>query len=541
MRIALAQTNPTIGDFERNMAKMKDAINRSKNSHCDLVIFPELAIMGYPPRDLLEKEDFVQSNIEALNGLMKGSEGIGVICGFVDRNTSDVGKPLYNSAVFFHDSNIILKVHKRLLPFYDVFDETRYFEPGPPTSPVTFNKRRIGITICEDIWTNGVFKRRLYPSDPVQELVKGGAEFLVNISASPYHVGKREIRWEILRSIASKYKVLVIFVNQVGGNDDLLFDGNSLVISPDGHVVAMAKDFEEDLVFFDTETQKGEIHPVAQTDSESILKALIMGTRDYVTKSAFKKVLVALSGGVDSSLVAYIATKALGKENVLGVAMPSPYSSKESKEDALKLSKNLGILFEIIPISNIFQAYLAELSPAFKGMAEDVTEENIQARIRGNILMALSNKFGYLVLSTGNKSELAAGYCTLYGDMSGGLAVISDVPKTMVYELARYINRGGEIIPQRILEKPPSAELKPGQLDQDTLPPYEILDGILREYIEHNKSPSEIIKEGYDPEIVRDVIKKVDRNEYKRKQAAPGLRVTTKAFGYGRRYPIARG
>ncbi len=541
MRIALAQTNPTIGNFERNIAKIKDAINRSRSSHCDLVIFPELAIMGYPPKDLLEKEDFVQGNLQALNGLMKESEGIGVICGFVDRNESSVGKSLYNSAVFFQESNIILKVHKRLLPFYDVFDETRYFEPGPPTSPITFNERLIGITICEDIWTNEVFKRKLYPSDPVQELVKGGAELLVNISASPYHIGKREIRWEILRNIASKYKISVIFVNQVGGNDDLLFDGNSLAINPDGHIVAMARDFEEDLVFFDTETQKGEIHPVTKTDSESILKALVMGTRDYVTKCGFQKILVALSGGVDSSLVAYIATKALGKENVLGVAMPSPYSSRESMEDALKLSENLGISFETIPISNIFQTYLNELSPAFKGRAEDVTEENIQARIRGNLLMALSNKFGYLVLSTGNKSELAAGYCTLYGDMTGGLAVISDVPKTMVYELARYINRHGEIIPQRILEKPPSAELKPGQLDQDTLPPYEILDGILRAYIEHNKSPSEIIKEGYDPEIVREVIKKVDRNEYKRKQAAPGLKVTTKAFGYGRRYPIARG
>lgn len=542
MRIALAQTNPTIGDFGRNMAKMKDVINRIRSANCDLVVFPELAVMGYPPKDLLEKAGFIENNLQVIKGLVKDSKGIGVICGFVDRNTSSVGKHLYNSAILFYNSHILLKVHKRLLPYYDVFDETRYFEPGPPTSSIVYNGEHMGLTICEDIWNDkDFFERRLYPADPVEELVKDGAGILVNISASPYHIGKRNLRWEILKNIATKYKVLVIFVNQVGGNDDLLFDGNSLAINPDGHVVAMAREFEEDLVFFDTETQKGEIHPVTQTDSESILKALVMGTRDYVTKCGFKKVVVGLSGGVDSSLVAYIATEALGNENVLGVAMPSPYTSKESIEDAFKLSKNLGISLEVVPISNIFQAYLKELSSAFKGRAEDVTEENIQARIRGNILMALSNKFGYLVLSTGNKSELATGYCTLYGDMSGGLAVISDVPKTMVYELARHVNREGEIIPQRVLEKPPSAELKPGQRDQDTLPPYEILDGILREYIEHSKGPSEIIREGYDPEIVREVIKKVERNEYKRKQAAPGLKVTTKAFGYGRRYPIAQG
>ncbi|HIC92030.1 MAG TPA: NAD+ synthase [Syntrophaceae bacterium] len=542
MRIALAQTNPTIGDFDRNMAKMKDIIDKTKSRNCDLVVFPELAVMGYPPKDLLEKAGFIEDNLQVIKGLIKDSKGIGVICGFVDRNTSSVGKPLYNSALLFYNGHILLKVHKRLLPCYDVFDETRYFEPGPPTSSIAYNGKDMGLTICEDIWNDkDFFERRLYSADPVEELVKGGAEILVNISASPYHIGKRNIRWEILKNIATKYKVLVIFVNQVGANDDLLFDGNSLAIGPDGRIVAMAKEFEEDVVILDTQTQKGETHPITQTDSESILKALVMGTRDYVTKCGFKKVVVGLSGGVDSSLVAYIATEALGNENVLGVAMPSPYTSKESMEDAAKLSKNLGIPLEIIPISKIFQAYLKELSSVFKGRAEDVTEENIQARIRGNILMALSNKFGYLVLSTGNKSELATGYCTLYGDMSGGLAVISDVPKTMVYELARYVNREGEIIPQRVLEKPPSAELRPGQLDQDTLPPYEVLDGILREYIEHSKSPSEIIREGYDPEIVREVIKKVERNEYKRKQAAPGLKITTKAFGYGRRYPIAQG
>lgn len=541
MRIALAQTNPTIGDFRRNIAKMKDVIDRTGSANCDLVVFPELAVMGYPPKDLLEKADFIENNLQVIKGLINDSKGIGVICGFVDRNTSSVGKPLYNSAILFYNSHILHKVHKRLLPCYDVFDETRYFESGPPTSSIVYNGKRIGITICEDMLTNEIFGRRLYPTDPVEELVNEGAEILVNVSASPYHIGKREMRWEILKNIATKYKVLIIFVNQVGGNDGLLFDGNSLAIDSDGRVVAMAKEFEEDMVVLDTETQKREIHPITQSDSESVLKALVMGTKDYVTKCGFQKVLVALSGGVDSSLVAYIATEALGNKNVLGVAMSSPYTSKESMEDALNLSKNLGISFKTIPISNIFQAYLRELSSAFKGRAEDVTEENIQARIRGNILMALSNKFGYLVLSTGNKSELAVGYCTLYGDMSGGLAVISDVPKTMVYKLARYVNREDEIIPQRILEKPPSAELKPGQLDQDTLPPYEILDGILREYIEHSKSPSEIIREGYNSEIVREVIKKVERNEYKRKQAAPGLKVTTKAFGYGRRYPIAQG
>jgi NAD+ synthetase len=396
--------------------------------------------------------------------------------------------------------------------------------------------------VCEDIWiVNELFPRRLYPVNPVEDLIKQGADLVINVSASPYYVGKRELKWDMLRSIAKKYAVPLVYVNQVGGNDSVLFDGLSIALDAKGTIVSRARDFEEDLATFDTHTQRGEIHPISQTDTESVLNALVMGTRDYVRKCGFSKAVVGLSGGIDSVVTACIAVRALGKENLIVLFMPSQYTSRENFEDTETLARNLGTKLYRIPINEIFEGFLKELAPLFTDVATEVTGQNIQARTRGTILMALSNKLGHLLLSTGNKSELAVGYCTLYGDMNGGLAVISDVPKTMVYELARLINKEKEVIPERIIHKPPSAELKPDQKDQDDLPPYEILDGILKAYIEENKGAEEIIDMGYDPSVVRDVIGRIHRNEYKRNQAPPGLKVTTKSFGYGRRFPIAQG
>ncbi|MCK4728500.1 MAG: NAD+ synthase, partial [Desulfobacterales bacterium] len=450
------------------------------------------------------------------------------------------GNPLYNSAVLFEEGKLLHQVHKRLLPAYDVFDETRYFEPGTEYSSFFYKICKIGLTICEDIWNDkDFFSKQLYPVDPVARMIEDGANLIINISASPYYVRKREFKWDMLANVSNKYKVPLLYVNQVGGNDSVLFDGMSMAFDSTGQIAARARDFEEDIVVFDTETQKGELHPVTGTDAESVLKALIMGTRDYVQKCGFTKVMVGLSGGIDSALTACIAVQALGRENVMGVFMPSQFTSMENFEDTKELAENLGIELVHVSIAAVFDRLLQELSPIFKDVATEVTGQNIQARIRGTLLMALSNKLGCLVLSTGNKSELAVGYCTLYGDMSGGLAVISDVPKMMVYELARLINREGEVIPTRILQKPPSAELKPDQVDQDDLPPYDILDGISKAYIEDNKGTEEIVAMGFDPSIVRETICRIDRNEYKRHQAPPGLKVTTKSFGYGRRYPIA--
>lgn len=541
MKIGLGQINPTIADFESNIAKMIQFCDRAKKHACDLIIFPEMCITGYPPKDLLERPSFVDRSLNSLSKIVASIDGIGVICGFVDKNPSPTGKPLFNSAVLFEKKCILHKTHKRLLPAYDVFDENRYFEPGSVSEPVSYKGLRLGISICEDIWNDRDFSpKRIYPVDPIEELVKKGAELIINISASPYYSGKLEIREKILKNVACKYHVPVIYVNQIGGNDDLLFDGASLVINEKGEISAEGCDFDEDLIIYDAKSRHGEMHPVSKSDEESVIKALTVGLRDYVQKCRFSKVVLGLSGGIDSSLTAYIAVRALGKENVLGISMPSPFTSEESIEDAKKLADNLGIEFKIIPISNIFSGYLKEFSPVFSGLKEDITEQNIQARIRGNILMALSNKFGYLVLSTGNKSEIAVGYCTLYGDMSGGLAVISDVPKTLIYKIASYLNHDNEIIPRRVLEKPPTAELKFNQKDQDDLPPYPLLDAILHAFIEENKDADEIVSMGYSPDLVRDVISRVEKNEYKRYQAPPGLKVTTKAFGYGRRYPLAR-
>ena len=541
MKIAIVQINPIIGDFKHNSDKIIYYSNKAKELSCDLVVFSELVITGYPPRDLLEKEDFVDENLACMNKLMESIRGIGVICGFVDKNPGNEGNPLYNSAALFEDGNLLLKVNKRLLPTYDVFDERRYFEPDDECGIYLYKGRRIGLTICEDVWNdNGIFKKRIYNMDPVALMIKNGADLLINISASPFHVGKRELRYNMLGSIARKYSVPVIYANQVGGNDSILFDGSSAAFDVNGKPTATASDFKEDLVIIDLETSKGDLHEVTNSDTESILKALVMGTLDYVTKCGFKKAIVGLSGGIDSALTLCIAVMALGKDNVSAIFMPSRYTSIDNFEDTKKLAENIGISLEQIPIEKIFEEFLRFLSPSFEESDPGVTEQNIQARIRGTILMGISNKRGSLLLSTGNKSELAVGYCTLYGDMNGGLAVISDVPKTLVYDIARFINMEKEHIPPRIIEKIPSAELKPDQTDQDDLPPYEILDPILKGYIEDFKGTKELIKMGFDESIVKDVILRVDGNEYKRHQAAPGLKVTSKAFGYGRRYPIAQ-
>jgi NAD+ synthase (glutamine-hydrolysing) len=541
MKIALAQTNPIIGDFTHNTEKIIAAAEKAINLSCDLIVFSELIISGYPPRDFLEKKDFVDANLMHLQKLITSIRGIGVICGFVDKNPNEKGNPLYNSAALFDNGKILHRAHKRLLPTYDVFDERRYFEPGEECLPFSYKDCQIGLTICEDIWNDkDFFSRRLYPADPVEKMVAEGANLLINISASPFHVGKRKFKWDMFGSMANKYKIPLLNVNQVGGNDSVLFDGISIAFDAQGRVAARARDFEEDMVVFDTQTQKGNLHPVSETEPESILNGLIMGTRDYVRKCGFSKAVVGLSGGIDSALTVYIAVQALGKKNVILLFMPSQYTQKENFEDTKNLATNLGIKIFNVPIEGVFETFLQELSPLFKNVATEVTGQNIQARIRGTMLMAISNKLGHLLLSTGNKSELAVGYCTLYGDMNGGLAVISDVPKTMVYRIAHFINRDKEVIPESIIQKPPSAELKPDQFDQDDLPPYDILDDILKAYIEDNKAPKEIIEMGFEPSIVMDIVKRVDRNEYKRHQSPPGLKVTTKSFGYGRRYPIAQ-
>ncbi len=544
MKIAVAQINPIIGDFEYNFNKIKLFIDKAIQLSCDLIVFSELVISGYPPRDLLEKNDFIDANLDSLNRLIKSTQGIGVICGFIDKNRQNQGKPLYNSAVLFENGNIVHKVHKQLLPTYDVFDERRYFEPGGESTICRYKEHLIGITVCEDAWNDpDIFEKRIYALNPVARVVESGADMVINISASPFHAGVGEFRHNMFSSIARKYHVTVIFANQTGGNDGLVFDGLSTVFSPSGQIIARAGDFIEDMVVFDSKKpvfSKTSIHDISKSENESILKALTMGTRDYVTKCGFSRVIIGLSGGIDSALTACIAEMALGPENVSVVFMPSLYTSPENFEDTTRLSDNLGIKLTIIPIDEMFKEFLKFLSPSFGESDIGVTEQNIQARIRGTILMGLSNRKSSLVLSTGNKSELAVGYCTLYGDMSGGLAVISDVPKTVVYDLARFINQEKAVIPPRILTKAPSAELKPDQTDQDDLPPYDILDAILKSYVEDCKRPEEIVQRGFDKKVIDDIILRINKNEYKRHQAAPGLKITSKAFGYGRRYPIAQ-
>lgn len=541
MKIALGQINTTVGDFTGNTAKIVDYSRRALQGGAGLILFPELAICGYPPRDLVEKPAFVTRNEEALKQIAAETKGIAVICGFVSPAKSSTGKSVLNSAALLRDGKIEFVQSKRLLPTYDVFDEMRNFAAAESQALLPFCGRKMALTICEDAWNDKQFwDRRLYQIDPVEDLMAAGGNFLLNISASPFRIGKREVRRDMLAALARRYNAPVVMCNQVGGNDSLVFDGSSLVLAPDGSVVAQGKSFEEDLVFFDTEVLRGEMHDQVAGDDASAHGALVLGTRDYVRKCGFRSVIVGLSGGIDSALTAAIAVDALGAENVTGVGMPGPFSSQGSIDDARQLAGNLGIRFELIPITHVFDAYLGTLGPVFAGKQPDVTEENIQARIRGALLMAMSNKFNSLVLTTGNKSELAVGYCTLYGDMVGGLAVISDVPKTLVYRLSEYVNSRGEVIPRSTLEKPPSAELRPDQKDSDSLPPYDVLDPILEDYIEDYKTAEQIAEERkLDERLVRTVIRMVERAEYKRQQAAPGIKISAKAFGVGRRFPIA--
>jgi len=542
MKIALAQINTTVGDFDGNIDRIVNYAHSAQELWADLVVFPELALCGYPPRDLVERPGFIRKSETELVRLAGLLPPVPALVGYVRRSHAVQGKAVADAAALIKDGKVVLDYTKILLPFYDVFDESRYFEPGQSIGLHELNGFKLGITICEDVWNDKHFwKKQLYRRDPVDECVRAGANLLLNIASSPYSTEKIQLRHDMLKAIADSRHIAVVYVNHVGGNDQLVFDGSSMAFNARGELCARARSFEEDLLIFDTSDGHLEIHPAPASETEAVYQALKLGVRDYVVKCGFQKVIVGLSGGIDSSLVATLAADALGPRNVTGVGMPGPYSSPGSIRDAEALARNLRIDFRIIPITPIFESYLTALDPAFEGKPRDVTEENIQARVRGNILMALSNKFGSLVLSTGNKSELAAGYCTLYGDMAGGLAAIADVPKIMVYDLARYVNRARERIPQACLEKPPSAELRPNQTDQDTLPPYEVLDAILKDYIEEALSSQEIAeKHHFDISLVREAIRKVDGAEYKRQQAPPTLKVTAKAFGMGRRYPIVQ-
>jgi NAD+ synthase (glutamine-hydrolysing) len=541
VKIALGQINPTVGDFAGNANKMIDFARRAQVAGAGLILFPELSVCGYPPRDLVERPSFVVKNWETVERIAAETRGIAVICGLVTPAEADTGKSVMNSAALLRDGKIDFLQSKMLLPTYDIFDEMRNFAPARQQALFDFCGNRMALTICEDAWNDKHFwSKRLYRQDPVEELVRAGGNFVLNISASPFWLGKRELRRNMLATIARTDKVPVVMVNQVGGNDSVLFDGSSIVLNRDGEVIAQGKSFEEDLVFFDSATLTGEMHEQLAGEEASAYAALVLGTRDYVRKCGFKRVIIGLSGGIDSALTAAIAVDAVGAENVIGVGMPGPYSSQGSIDDARELAENLKIRFDLLSINDIYVSYRKTLQPVFAGMKEDVTEENIQSRARGSLLMALSNKFGAIVLSTGNKSELAVGYCTLYGDMVGGLAVISDVPKTLVYRISQYVNSVRPVIPESTLEKPPSAELRPDQKDSDSLPPYEVLDAILEDYVEDLRSPEQIAKQHhFDPELVRRVIRMIDRAEYKRQQAAPGIKISAKAFGYGRRFPIA--
>jgi NAD+ synthase/NAD+ synthase (glutamine-hydrolysing) len=542
MKIALAQINTTVGDFSGNIDRILKYAQCARERGADLVVFPELAICGYPPRDLVERPGFILKSESELARLVELLPPIPTLVGYVRRSHAAPGKAVADAAALIKDGRVVADYTKILLPFYDVFDESRYFEPGKMIEVQEFNGFKLGITVCEDIWNDKHFwRQQRYERNPVEECVRAGANLLLNIASSPYSREKVQLRHDMLKSIAETRRIPVVYVNQVGGNDQLIFDGGSMAFNAHGEICARARSFEEDLVIFDTSGGHRDLHPAPDSETEGVYQALKLGVHDYVMKCGFRKVIVGLSGGIDSSLVATLAADALGPENVTGVGMPGPYSSPGSVGDAEALARNLHINFQIIPITPIYEAYLQALEPVFAGKPRDVAEENIQARVRGNILMALSNKFGSLLLSTGNKSELGAGYCTLYGDMAGGLAVIADVPKMMVYELARYANRAGERIPQACLEKPPSAELRPNQTDQDSLPPYEILDAILKDYIEEALSAQEIAeKHHFDLNLVKNTVRMIAGAEYKRQQAPPTIKVTAKAFGMGRRYPIAQ-
>jgi NAD+ synthase (glutamine-hydrolysing) len=549
MKIAIAQLNPIIGDLAGNARKMLEAAQQAAAEGVRLLLTPELSLCGYPPRDLLLNPSFVLAMDMTLQQMARDlPSGVAVLVGTVQENLtahSTGGKSLFNSIALLDKGKVQQIFHKRLLPSYDVFDERRYFEPGSQANYFTLDEVNVGVTICEDLWNDEEFwGKRSYTTNPIADLAILGVDLTVNLSASPYSVGKQRFREEMLRHSAVRYQQPIIYTNQVGGNDDLIFDGRSFALNRQGKMVCRACGFEQDLLMleFDEEQrdlQVGSISPQYQSEDEEIWNALVLGLRDYVRKCGFSKVVLGLSGGIDSALVAAIASVALGQENVLGVLMPSPYSSEHSITDALALVNNLGIDTTTIPIGELMKGYDKTLADLFAGQEFGLAEENIQSRIRGNLLMAISNKFGHLLVSTGNKSEMAVGYCTLYGDMNGGLAVIADVPKTRVYSLCRWLNRNGEVIPENILTKAPSAELKPGQVDQDSLPPYDILDDILQRLIHNYQSPAQIVAAGHDPATVDRVITMVARAEFKRRQAPPGLKITDRAFGTGWRMPIA--
>ena len=540
MKVALAQLNTIVGDFAGNESKILAAYQRGVEAGADLVLCPELTVCGYPPRDLLYKRQFLPANWASVQRLAAATGRTGLLIGYAGSHDQRPGCEATNSAALLQNGGVFATRHKTLLPTYDVFDEDRYFEPATENLPVTFNGRKIGITICEDIWNDEDFWReRRYPRNPAVDLANAGATLLLNISASPWHLGKNQTRRDMLSNLAAKTGCPLLYCNLVGGNDELIFDGASMSFDAQGQLGAEGGIFCEDFQVVDV-AKPNFIGPGTPEDEEQLYRALTLGLRDYVHKCGFKSVVLGLSGGIDSALTAVIAVEALGPENVRGVSLPSQYSSQGSLDDAQSLAQNLGIAYDVIPIQSGFEAVNAELQAVFAGRKADTTEENIQARLRGVMLMAMSNKFGSLLLTTGNKSELAVGYCTLYGDMCGGLAVISDVPKTMVYRLSNWINREREIIPPASITKPPSAELRPNQTDQDSLPAYEVLDAILESYVVQSKSPGEIIAAGFKEAEVRRVVKLIDFNEYKRRQAAPGLKVTSKAFGVGRRIPIAQ-
>jgi NAD+ synthase (glutamine-hydrolysing) len=544
MRIMMAQLNPVVGDIDGNLGQIIK-VWADGSREADLIVFPELFMVGYPPKDLVERTwliDRVEQAVARLLEISRDYPDTGILFGAPLRSVNPVGKGLTNSAVFIYRGAVLLNQAKSLLPTYDVFDETRHFEPAATNRPVAFKGEQIGVSICEDAWNEPEYQPGglRYSIDPIARLVDAGATLIINISASPFFLGKDELRYRLIQNHARRYRVPFVFVNQVGGNDELIFDGGSMAFDREGNLLGISPFFRENLQTVRTEAAGAFANYQPLPRMAALHQALVLGIKDYLRKCGFSRVVIGLSGGIDSALTCCLAVEALGRENVLGISMPSPYSSAGSVDDSRQLARTLGVKFKVIPIASIFDAYLTTLTADFAGRAPDQTEENIQARIRGNIIMAFSNKFGYLALSTGNKSEMAVGYCTLYGDMSGGLSVIADVPKTMVYDLANYLNRDREIIPRAIIEKAPSAELKPDQKDQDFLPPYEVLDEILHYYVEEGWSADRIIAQGFVAETVQWVIRTVDRNEYKRRQAAPGLKVTSKAFGVGRRIPIAK-
>ncbi|MGA2496780.1 MAG: NAD+ synthase [Tepidisphaeraceae bacterium] len=577
MKIALAQINPTVGDIAGNTRKILDFLARAEAAGAHTVVFPELCLTGYPPKDLLLKPKFVDDNLQALEQIARSVDNLHAIIGFAQRNANPVGRPLHNAVALLHAGRIVTQHFKTLLPTYDVFDETRYFEPGSAdrrNQLVRIGEMPVGLSICEDLWNDErLISRRLYHQNPIADLHAAGAQLMINSSASPFVVGKHDFRIQLFSAQARQFGRPLVYVNQVGGNDELVFDGNSVVFDAQGRLIAQARDFEEDLLIVDLpvgsasadpeptahphplklalQTQHSALGTQHASGIESIYKALVLGLKDYLRKCGFKSAVLGLSGGIDSAVTCALAAAALGADKVVGVAMPSRFSSDHSVADARTLAENLGVRFHIVPVEPMHKAYETTVYPLFarasiRGAdpadAENLTDQNVQARVRGGILMAFSNRFGHLLLTTGNKSELAVGYCTLYGDMCGGLAVISDVPKTTIYELAEFINRqaGRDLIPRNSISKPPSAELRPNQTDQDSLPPYDLLDAILHRYVEEENSAAEIVKEGFDAATVLRVIKLCDRSEYKRRQAAPGLKVTSRAFGFGRRMPIAQ-